>query len=124
MRWIDVRQQFPHQWLVVEALQAHSEAGRRQLEELAIVDTFADSDAAWRAYLKLHRSAPERELYVLHTDRQELDITERAWLGVRAAGMAGVLHHFAKDRPVTIDEMKHAVRLRAAVQHQRISKAG
>jgi hypothetical protein len=37
-------------------------------------------------YQELHQEAPERELYVLHTDREVLDIRERRWLGVR--GMA------------------------------------
>ena len=34
-------------------------------------------------YIQLHREAPERELYVFHTDRETLDITERRWLGIR-----------------------------------------
>jgi hypothetical protein len=28
----------------------------------------------------------ERELYVVHTSRETPEITERTWLGVRAAG--------------------------------------
>ena len=70
--------------MVVEALEARSEQGRRELDDLAVVDAPGDGEAAFRAYLKLHRSAPERELYVLHTDREEPDITERTWLGLSA----------------------------------------
>jgi hypothetical protein len=29
--------------------------------------------------------APERELYVFHTNRETLDIAERRWLGIRGA---------------------------------------
>jgi hypothetical protein len=47
---------------------------------------FADGESALRAYLKLHRDAPMRELYVVHSDRDELEISERALLGLRAAG--------------------------------------
>ena len=83
MRWSEVRQQFPHRWLIVEAVEARSELDRRQVEEVAVVDTFPTGEAALRTYLKLHRLAPERELYVLHTDREELDIAERTWLGLR-----------------------------------------
>ncbi len=86
MRWTEVRSQFPRQWLVVEALDARSELGKRLLEELAVVARFPDGESAMRAYLKFHRQAPERDLYVLHTDRQDLDITEQSWLGIRAAG--------------------------------------
>ena len=85
MTWADVRQQYPHQWLVVEALQARSELGKRYLDQLAVVDVFRDGETALRAYLRFHREAPERELYVLHSDRKELDIVERSWLGLRTA---------------------------------------
>jgi hypothetical protein len=85
MVWTDIRRHYPHQGLLVEALLARSEAGR-QLDELAVVDAFPDGETALRAYLKLHRDAPVRELYVVHSDREELEITERTLLGLRAAG--------------------------------------
>ena len=59
---------------------------REIVEELAVVDLYPDAESAMRAYLRLHRQAPERELYVLHTDREKLEITEQDWLGIRAAG--------------------------------------
>lgn len=37
------------------------------------------------AYGELHHLDPQRELYVLHTDRPDLDIEERRWLGIRGA---------------------------------------
>ena len=83
MKWVDIRQSYPSQWLLVEAIAAHSEEDRRVLEELAVIDAFADSDAAWRRYSYLHHEAADREFYILHTDREELDITERVWLGIR-----------------------------------------
>lgn len=85
MTWTDIRRHYPHQWLLVEALLARSEAGKRQVDELAVVDAFADGEAALRAYLRIHRDAPVRELYVVHSDREELEITERTWLGLRTA---------------------------------------
>jgi hypothetical protein len=86
VRWPEVCSRFPHQWLVIEALDARSELGKRLLEELAVVDQCPDGESAMRTYLNLHRQAPERELYVLHTDRENLEITEQNWLGIRAAG--------------------------------------
>ena len=86
MTWSDIRRHYPHQWLLVEALQARSEMGKRLLEKLAVVDVFPEGETALRAYLSLHRDAPERELYVLHSDREELEITERTWLGLRTTG--------------------------------------
>ncbi|MFC1976258.1 hypothetical protein ACFLXQ_07655 [Chloroflexota bacterium] len=83
MIWADIRKHYPHQWLLVEAIKARSEANQRILEELSVVGTFSDSVTAMKGYTQLHQQAPERELYVFHTDRQQLDITERRWLGIR-----------------------------------------
>ncbi len=85
MKWSEIRNYYPHRWLLVEAIKAHSESGKRILEDLAVVNTFADSVAAMRGYQELHREAPGRELLVLHTDREELEVTERRWLGIRGA---------------------------------------
>jgi hypothetical protein len=83
MVWQDIRKHYPQQWLLVEAIQAYSEANKRILEHLAVVDTFPDSIAAMQRYAQLHHEAPQRELYVFHTSRERLDISERSWFGVR-----------------------------------------
>ncbi|NJN93850.1 MAG: hypothetical protein HC875_07045 [Anaerolineales bacterium] len=83
MQWIEIRQRYPHQWLLVEAIKAHSEAGKRVVEELTVINTFPDARTAMKGYLQFHEEKPERELFVLHTDREILDITERRWLGIR-----------------------------------------
>lgn len=86
MNWSEVRAKYPNQWLLVEALRAHSQDDKRLVDDIAVVDVFADSVAALRQYSRLHHQAPDRELYVFHTSRDQLDITERQWLGVRIAG--------------------------------------
>lgn len=85
MQWQDIREHHPHQWLLVEALDAHSFAGERVIEDLAVVETYEDGMSAMHGYRELHRREPQRELYVLHTDREELEITELRWMGIRAA---------------------------------------
>ena len=55
-------------------------------KEVSHWDQSPDGESAMRTYLKLHRHDPDRELYVLHTDRETLEITEQNWLGIRAAG--------------------------------------
>ena len=85
MRWNDVKKHYPHRWLLVEAIRARSEGGKRLLDEVAVVNAFSDGGAAMRGYLQLHRSSPDREFYVLHTDREDPDIQERTWLGLREA---------------------------------------
>ena len=85
MKWTDVRQHFPHQWLLVEATEAHTSEDRRIVEDLAVVECFPSGESAMQGYSQLHRREPQRELYVLHTDREQLEITELNWLGLREA---------------------------------------
>jgi hypothetical protein len=83
MKWAEIQQHYPHQWLLVEAVEAHSIGNRRILEDLAVLGVFSDSAEALRRYKHSHHQSPERELYVLHTDRQQLIFEERHWLGLR-----------------------------------------
>jgi hypothetical protein len=83
MRWKEVREAYPDQWLVIEAVQAHSEGDRRVLDKIAVVEVCADGSAALQRYRKLHQAHPEREYYYVHTGRVELEIHERQWLGIR-----------------------------------------
>ena len=83
MQWQAIRQHYPNQWLLVEALTAHSASGKRILDQLAVVDTFPDSVTAMKRCAQLHHDAPARELYVFHTSRATLDIAERQWIGIR-----------------------------------------
>ena len=83
MQWQEIRQYYPQQWLLIEAIKAHSEANKRILDQLAVVSVFPDSMSAMSGYARLHREAPERELYVFHTSREALDVMERHWLGIR-----------------------------------------
>ena len=85
MKWQEIRTHYPQRWLLIEAIKAHSEASKRILEQLAVVGTFPDSSTALKSYQQLHHEAPDRELYVFHTSRETLDITERRWLGIRGA---------------------------------------
>lgn len=84
MNWQQARQAHPDRWLVLEATAAHSEMGRRILDEVAVVVAVEDAQQAMRRYLDIHRSEPARELYVAHTSRETLDIEERRWAGIRA----------------------------------------
>jgi hypothetical protein len=75
MLWQEIRERYPQQWLLVEAIKARSEATKRIVEELSVVNTFSDSAIAMQAYIQLHREFPGRELLVLHISRQTIDIT-------------------------------------------------
>ena len=91
MKWSEIRNTYPDQWLVVEALEAHTKAdNRRHIERFAVVEPCTDGSNAMQTYRLLHQQYPEREFYFVHTGREELDIRERQWLGIRRADAASV----------------------------------
>lgn len=85
MSWPEIRERYPHRWLLLEATEAHSSGGQRILERLTVLETCPDGLSAMRRYGEIHSQDPHRELYVLHTDRKTLEIEELHWAGIRAA---------------------------------------
>ena len=83
MQWQEICKHYPQQWLLIEAIKALSVANRRIFDQLAVVGAFPDSMAAMQSYQQFHKEELERELYVFHTSREKLDITERRWVGIR-----------------------------------------
>ena len=84
MHWPEIRATYPDQWLIVEALEAHTTPdSHRHLDRLAVVEQCHDGSDAMKSYCSLHRRCPQRELYFVHTSREDLDIEERQWLGIR-----------------------------------------
>ena len=79
MRWPDIRTTHPDRWLLVEALEAHSEGHRRIVDRLAVLEVCPDGATALQRYRELHREHPDRELYYVHTANSELTIEERSW---------------------------------------------
>ena len=83
MHWQEIRETYPNQWLIVEALEAHTEGQQRQIDQMTVVELCNDSSAALQRYRQLHQQYPTREFYFVHTTREALDIRERQWLGIR-----------------------------------------
>jgi hypothetical protein len=85
MQWSEVKENYPSQWVLIEVIDATSQGNKRIVEELSVVNTFhEDSKEALRKYIELHRANKERELYVVHTSRDVLDIEEKNWISIRA----------------------------------------
>jgi len=91
MNWAEIRVMYPDEWLVVEALEAQTTPDQqRVLERIAVVERCGSGSAAFERYRQLHQQYPNRELYYVHTSREQLDIREVLWLGVRRSHAAGV----------------------------------
>jgi hypothetical protein len=83
MKWENIRENYPNQWILFEAINAYSDNGKRIVDEISVLNSFEESKAALFKYRELHTKNPNRELYVAHTIKEQLDIIERKWLGIR-----------------------------------------
>lgn len=86
MTWDDVRKKFSGQWVVVEARSARSVGDRRIVEDMAVLEAFADPAEAQRRQLSLHRAEPTREILLTYAGWETLDIEETRRAGIRKAG--------------------------------------
>ncbi|MCC7355070.1 MAG: hypothetical protein IT330_15100 [Anaerolineae bacterium] len=53
------------------------------MDRLAVIELCPNGNTAMQRYRRLHQEYPQREFYFVHTSREELDIRERQWLGIR-----------------------------------------
>jgi hypothetical protein len=83
MKWNEVRQQFPNRCVLVEAISAKTESNERIIEEMSVIDDYENGNAAWKVYKKLHANDPSRELYIFHTNNEEIKVIEQPYIGVR-----------------------------------------
>ncbi|MEW5871071.1 MAG: hypothetical protein AB1894_17485 [Chloroflexota bacterium] len=91
MNWLEIRQTYPDQWLIIEALEAQTAPDRqRLLKRIAVIERCSSGSSALERYRQLHQQYPTREFYYVHTSRVELDIREVQWLGVRRSYAAGI----------------------------------
>jgi hypothetical protein len=101
VQWSKIQQMYPEQWLVIEALEAHTQPDQRLLDQIAVVETCPDGATAMQRYRELHQHYPLREFYFVHTSRKTLAIRERQWIGVRRNDEADI-----EGRP-TVHEREH-----------------
>ncbi|KAI3349490.1 hypothetical protein FDB55_09040 [Clostridium botulinum] len=86
MKWSEVRVLYKDTWILFEALKSHSENGNRIVEDLSVINYYSDGKTALREYAERHKKDKTREMYVYHTKHENLNIEERAWIGVRRNG--------------------------------------
>lgn len=60
MKWNEVRKAYLDKWVVLEAIEAHSENNMRILDEVAVVDFFEESMEALRRHAVLNKQKPNR----------------------------------------------------------------
>ncbi|MBX3060477.1 MAG: hypothetical protein KF770_28805 [Anaerolineae bacterium] len=78
MKWQDVRELFPDKWVLIEAIEAYTTEDRKRIvEQLSIISAATDFFEVMAMYKQINKHAPQRELFVVHTQNEELEITVR-----------------------------------------------
>lgn len=84
MIWQQVRETYPSQWVVLEAVEAHNVENKRIFENISVVNAMADSLSAMKKYKVLHKKHPDREFLFASTVNDKLDVTVHEWVGIRS----------------------------------------
>lgn len=83
MKWAEIRKQYPDRIVLIEAIKAFSKNRVRTIEDMTVVEDYVDSKEAWIGYKKYHKQYPEREFYIFHTGKENIEIIEQYFTGVR-----------------------------------------
>lgn len=87
MNWNEIRSTYPKTWLVVEALDAYTDQNsKRIITDFKVIDVCSDGISAFNKYREFHKVDPNKEYYYLNTVRENLEIEERKWVGIRIQG--------------------------------------
>ncbi len=84
LKWEGIRNRYPNQWVLVEALKTKSQNSKREIQDMAVISEYNDSTTAWKGYKMLHLENPSRELYIFHTSNEEVEVIEERFTGVRS----------------------------------------
>lgn len=76
MDWTEVKSVFPNQIVLIEVLKIEVIGTIRKILNMSVISTHEDSSLAWKAYKSLHTQYPQREFYIFHTDRENIDVID------------------------------------------------
>jgi hypothetical protein len=83
MKWNEIIKIYPDRLVLVEAIKARSRDRVRTIEEMSIVQEYSDSKEAWEGYKIFHKENPDRDLYIFHSSRENIEVMEEFFSGVR-----------------------------------------
>ena len=83
MKWVAARKMYVDKWIFFEAIEAHSQDGKRIVDELSVINAYEEGKEALKEYAEKHKKEKNREMYVYNTKNIDLLIEERIWIGVR-----------------------------------------
>ncbi|MBB6281983.1 hypothetical protein [Geobacillus subterraneus] len=70
MRCAEIHQTYRNQFVLVEAVSACSQHGKRMIEDIAVAGCYEHGSEAWSNYKQQHRTFLEKELYIFYTSNE------------------------------------------------------
>jgi hypothetical protein len=89
MLWSDVCKDFPDHWVVIEALSSHQVDDEKTIDEVMVLDAYANSADAWHHFKQVKQLKPLRDFLIASTVNEALKIKVQRWVGIR--GKAALL---------------------------------
>jgi hypothetical protein len=83
LKWSEITKIYPNRLVLIEAIKVESHDRVRKIEEMSVVQEYMDSIEAWEGYKAYHKEDPSRELYIFHTSRENIEVIEEFFSGVR-----------------------------------------
>lgn len=83
MKWSEICNHYPHRFVLVEAIKASSKNRKRTLEEITVVEDYDASTKSLDGYKRYPKESPEREFYIFHTSKENVDVVEEYFSGIR-----------------------------------------
>ena len=83
MNRVNVREKYQHSWVLIEAVEADSVSDERIIRKLAVLNCLKTCNEAMLDYRSEHKKNPNKEIYVYHTQIENLQIKVRMWMEVR-----------------------------------------
>lgn len=77
MKWQDVRNLYPDQFVKIEVLDSHTEMGKQYVDDIAVIEPVEDSNAT----KELLNS--KNNILVYHTSKEKIVLEVRDGLGLR-----------------------------------------
>lgn len=80
MLWSEIRKSYPDQWVVMEALKAHTTPDQyRKFDKISVIETCPDGNAAMNCYRHWHRQYPDREFYFTPAEKNWIPGSANGW---------------------------------------------
>lgn len=82
MKWDEVRKRYPNSGVLVEISCASSKENKRIITEMIVLEESNSAQVLWNSYKEMHLKFPNKELYIFHTSKNQVEVEEQPFLRI------------------------------------------